>query len=38
MKQAEEKVKRERQGGKERAIELETQIKYVFLVFSLGRF
>ena len=29
LKQAEEKVKRERQGGKERALELETQIKYV---------
>ena len=28
LKTAEEKVKRERQGGKERALELENQLKY----------
>lgn len=36
QKVMEEKVKRERQGGKERALELENQMKCVFLCSTLG--
>ena len=34
LRAAEEKYKRERQGAKERVVELETQTKCVWLVFS----
>ena len=37
LKMAEEKIKRERQGGKERALELETQARYVVLCHFLVR-
>jgi len=37
LKAAEEKVKRERQGSKERVLELENHVKYICLVSSPGR-